>query len=586
MIDILPDNEKAYYLRYGVSLTGKWMSHNEEYRIRAVNTYNESLSIFQESELEFDRNNILRILIGCGTGRALRDIVSNALPTLRALVWEPDESAFLACCCYLDISDLFADNRLMFAVGRNLDNLEMAIRMNLFDSNFRHSRILAQGKYACVDDSDVRLLADTVNRIAEEVSLGERISSFFDTTPCENMLQAICLLNENCVTEQLFKAIPVRDIPVIIVSAGPSLMKNCQDLKEAHNRAIIIVVARAMKTVFQYGIVPNMVAFTDAHKFDYMDFDSESRYSLLCSVFADRSLQKKYNGKNIYHGFEHTKEYFLCRRTQIGSSARLNTGSVATDVFSLFVSAGFRRVILVGQDLAYGSDGNSHTGGESEYGIYERNGMQRFVEGVNGDIVKTRKDWDDFRDVFESIIREHKEVHVIDATEGGALIHGTEIMTLKNVIDKYCIKDYPVNTWIRNIEKGSEEEREYIKQWLNEQICGIERMNRYLDEAMVLNSDIQKRWMKPNEWNPDFSSKCRKYDVLFKQMVYGETGNLLRFYCTKEMHEYFENAMTAEGDENVLKRMQLELELFELLKQKSKKLLSYVDELNDDYWIE
>ncbi len=581
-ISILSKNEQTFFEKYGLFLSEKWNALSEDERINALEMFLGKIESMTFPVLNFDEDIILRIVVGCGDGYGIRGIIDNALPTLRALVWEPDEAAFLACCCYSDMSALFEDKRLTFIIGRDRDELELAIRMNLFDSNYRHNRILAQEIYARIDNGDVRFLTDTINRIAEEVSLGGRIGSFFDIHPCENMLQAFYLLNENYVAGQLFRAIPVRDIPVIIVSAGPSLMKNCADLKRVRNRAIIIAVAHAMRTVFQHGVIPDMVAFSDAHRFDYMDFDSESRYMLLSSVFSDRALQQKYNGNIVYHGFELAEQFFSCQRAQAEPPARLNTGSVATDVFSLFISAGFKRIILVGQDLAYASDGNSHTDWESEYGTYERNGLQCFVDGISGKKVKTRKDWEDFRRVFESIIKEHKDVHVIDATEGGALIHGTEIMTLKNAIDRYCIKDYPVDLWFRNMIKGSEDEKEYIQQWFDDQIWDIERMRRYLDEVIALNSTVREGWEKTDEWDSDFSSKCRKYDVLFNQIVYGDAGELLRFYCTKEMHEYFEDAMTVEGDDNILKRMQLELKLFTLLRQKSEILLVYINKLIDN----
>ena len=55
--------------------------------------------------------------------------------------------------------------------------------------------------------------------------------------------------NNNFVVNQMFDNSPVRDIPVIIVAAGPSLMKNCTELKRAEGKAIIVAVACVVNTV-------------------------------------------------------------------------------------------------------------------------------------------------------------------------------------------------------------------------------------------------------------------------------------------------------------------------------------------------
>lgn len=47
---------------------------------------------------------------------------------------------------------------------------------------------------------------------------------------------------------------------------------------------------------------------------------------------------------------------------------------------------------------------------------------------------------DAYRMWFETQIVRYSELHVIDATEGGAKIHGTEIMTLREAIQRECME--------------------------------------------------------------------------------------------------------------------------------------------------
>ena len=54
--------------------------------------------------------------------------------------------------------------------------------------------------------------------------------------------------------------------PAFIVSAGPSLDKNIDMLKEVKGRGMIMAVDTAIKPLLKKGIVPDIVASVDPHK--------------------------------------------------------------------------------------------------------------------------------------------------------------------------------------------------------------------------------------------------------------------------------------------------------------------------------
>lgn len=56
------------------------------------------------------------------------------------------------------------------------------------------------------------------------------------------------------------------DIPVILVSAGPSLEKNVEDLKEAKGHALIWCADAALPTLLSHQVIPDLVASVDAGK--------------------------------------------------------------------------------------------------------------------------------------------------------------------------------------------------------------------------------------------------------------------------------------------------------------------------------
>ena len=63
------------------------------------------------------------------------------------------------------------------------------------------------------------------------------------------------------------------------------------------------------------------------------------------------------------------------------------------------------------------------------------------MEDIHGNRIPTSSQLYYYLNWFENFIRENSTTIFIDATEGGAKIKGTMIMTLEDAIIKYCNKD-------------------------------------------------------------------------------------------------------------------------------------------------
>ena len=78
----------------------------------------------------------------------------------------------------------------------------------------------------------------------------------------ENILCNAKYVIKGYKTRQFVDVIP-RNIPAIIVAAGPSLNKNILELKRLKGRAFIIAVDTAIKPLLNAGIIPDMYAVVD-----------------------------------------------------------------------------------------------------------------------------------------------------------------------------------------------------------------------------------------------------------------------------------------------------------------------------------
>ena len=575
--EVIYNNEKIFADRFGLSMEDKWRALTETERINATRSLFYFDQEIKRGTLEFENEDILRIVIGFSGRSGLEKIMGNSIPTLKVVIWEPDEVLFEAYCTQTDISDFLKDERLLIVLGEDIFLLENKLIEIVSENNAFHSKIMAYGRYADQSDRHVEQLVSILGRVANDATQDGYSRKQFHTMPCENLLYTIYTLSNNYIIQQLFDAIPTRDIPIIIVSAGPSLMKNYKELKRAKGRAVIIAVSHAAKTLADADITPDLVAVTDASGTNYMDFDKDRKHTLICSVYADKKCRSEYNGKVIYHGFTMVNHLFISDRTMTEKYAELDTGSVATDIFSLVLSAGFKRIILIGQDLAYDDEGYTHTG------YYKENDSSAFhrlqTEGLNGELVQTRDDWLRFKKFFEKKIGEYKETDVIDSTEGGALIKGTRVMKLSDAIDMYCSTEYSVEAWIKGLKKGNENERHFIKQWFDTIVENLENTKANLNEIVKLNEVIVEKWNDKFLWNDEFRAMCRRYDVLYDSVMEGNRSDLLRLYCVEEIQNYVENALILEGDDNTERRMIAERKLFTTMEEKARKLAVFINDL-------
>ena len=250
-----------------------------------------------------------------------------------------------------------------------------------------------------------------------------------------NTIHNMKYLKDSITFWDLQKRLP-KDVPVIIVSAGPSLLKNIHTLKEAKGKAIIISVDRAYETLIKHGIEPDFIAHLDSVKNIKAASDPEGFSTpMLCKLEGSRDIFDGHKGKKIIF---HCSDFMSSIYAMLGKEfVSVSTGgSITTAVFSIVVSAGFWRVVLVGSDLAY-QNGLSHAG--MNYLPEWNNGLiELFVDDIYGNKIQTRFDWYSYLRWLEAVILQLPDYDIIDATEGGAMIKGTRIMTLEEVLKQYC----------------------------------------------------------------------------------------------------------------------------------------------------
>lgn len=307
---------------------------------------------------------------------------------------------------------------------------------------------------------------------------------------------------------QLDGTIP-NTIPAIVVSAGPSLNNNIMELKKAVGKAFIIAVDTAVKPLVKAGIIPDMFAMLDGKKpLELVEVEEVREIPMVAYVTGAKSIFNYHTGKKFFldENYRYVQELFAMNGKEIYQLP--GGGSVATLAFSLVCHLGFDKIILVGQDLAFTGNKSHADGTFKETMAVEDTKDFLMVPGNVEKMVPTREDFDNYRKWFEEFIeywKGIKDVQFINATEGGALIKGTQIMTLKDAISLYCTETVDIKSCIAQLKPVfSEEEQKKIVNYYVETPQKIEQIIKLAQKAQKLYKKIHTMCLNNNTNMSDY----------------------------------------------------------------------------------
>lgn len=499
-------------------------------------------------QFEGDNYKTVYIIFGLSNFRYAKELLKKAGKDNIVLLYEPDKNIFIKAIEAVDITEIVkSDNVILCVDGINNELFGDFVAIVLADYG-----LMRITKYCCMPNYDE--LYPVIWRDIIK-SIKEKYQSVILSRNTEILMAAEFIKNiiNNCKDivrqysvvqlELRFKQIDnIEEIPAILVSAGPSLDKNINEIKKAKGKAFIIAVDTALKTLLKKNIIPDMVITIDSHKppilFMHTEFKDIPMAVCDCSNYE---LYVLHQGKRFY--FAETESYMSYIYNECTGGKLYSTetgGSVANNAFSLINILGFKKIILVGQDLAY-TGKKFHTTdayGESDKNVLEDYNKYFEVEDIYGGKVYTESNMDLYRKWFESQIVRYPRLNVIDATEGGAKIEGTKIMTLKEAIERECKTDIDFERIIAELNRPiSDEKADEILQELDN-----------MPDDLLAEKDKLKKYKRKYEKLEELSRKGKVASKEFNKLVeeineiteYIENKKLLKLANVYEKNTEFE----------------------------------------------
>lgn len=227
--------------------------------------------------------------------------------------------------------------------------------------------------------------------------------------------------------------------PVIIVGAGPSLIKNIHLLKEIKGKVCIISAFSASKVLEKNGIKPDFIATIDSLQYGISEF--EANIPLIFDVSCNSELLEKHKVNKIL-SFRGDKFFEYILGNDIQKDNIIPGGTVTYFAMESARYLGATEIILIGQDFSWTKDaihakGSVHN--DKLYGYKKYHHYNMPVEDMYGNIVYTNDSFMNYKKSFEEYIKNPPEsIKLIQASEGGLQIEGAETRTLRECIDIYC----------------------------------------------------------------------------------------------------------------------------------------------------
>lgn len=387
---------------------------------------------------QFDFNNISVSVVMFGMGNLIfvRKVLERLKKDCLLFLSEPSLDIFIYNLKNRDISDILSDTRIyLFIGGINDDELFVSMQMKVHWSMLPTQIVCNHPVYDKIYMEQYRDFLVAIRKMNNLENTNRNTEAYMARQTVLNVLRNMHFIKKSNYIIDFNGDIP-EDVPAIIVSAGPSLDKNIDELKRAEGKAFILATDTSIKYLLAHNINFDAAVTIDPRKWPkHMEDPRCADVPIFCSLEGRNEILEKNTGRKIWFN----GRYFLKRlygKYHRNFPEQNIGGSVATSAFNVCETLGFKTIVFIGQDLAYSGE-KTHAGGIKKKVKYEENGIE-YVEGIDGEKIRSRYDWIIYRDWFEENIKLLKNVEVIDATEGGALIKGTKIMKLSDVIDKYC----------------------------------------------------------------------------------------------------------------------------------------------------
>ncbi|HFN3420723.1 TPA: motility associated factor glycosyltransferase family protein, partial [Campylobacter jejuni] len=447
-----------------------------------LNIYDKTHNVFMyenlEEELNFFYQSILektpRYPFVCiyGIGNAL--LIKNLAKHYKHLfVFESEIELFILALSMLDLSEELCSGKIYLVdIQEKKINLQLRI---LFDQNdvflwlnlyemFINNNFYKKYYYEEILNAD-KIIHENINLVIRNLDPDSKIS----LSCYENFYKNIPLMLKNIPFKRIIDERKGLFESCIVVCAGPSLQKQIPLLKKYQENFVIFCVDGAYPLLIKHNITPDYVLNLDFEEYPlefFKEVNPENKTLFILAASTHPSVVDYLYKKQIPLSIA-LSDNLPYQNLHINDFGYLEFGThVGHACYTLAIALKFKNIILIGQDLSFDKQGNSHFDsfdlGSDIDTTLDIPTLKTVAYGGLGEVL-THLAWDDYRKKLEDLFARNSQVNFLNATEGGARIEFTKeinfelcckkFKNLNNKLNKYPPKTLTANRSVKILNK-------------------------------------------------------------------------------------------------------------------------------------
>ncbi|ECP7230497.1 motility associated factor glycosyltransferase family protein [Campylobacter jejuni] len=472
-----------------------------------LNIYDKTHNVFMyenlEEELNFFYQSILektpRYPFICiyGIGNAL--LIKNLAKHYKHLfVFESEIELFILALSTIDLSEELKVYKIVLfdCVAKDLE-IQIAMifdQQSILEYLSLYEMFISSHYYLKYYETSILSLNELCIKSASVAIRNADITCFLPLLTHGQFLQNIPSMLESIPFQRILSERKNKFENAIVVSAGPSLAKQLSLLKAYQEKAVIFCADGALSMLEKEGITPDYVTNLDCRDLAMKFFQNkenlkQSIIALECATHPN--VVRSLNAENCMIVLRNKALY---QRFNLNDFGYIDTGThVSHFSYTLALALGFKNIIMIGQDLAFDEEGNSHSKGFS-YG--EQFSGEKTVPTLKAQAyagkgeVLTHITWNDYRIKLEYLFAcNEQKAKFYNATEGGARINFTEELSFKECCEKLLTKEKPQFELPKSLTKNRSDK--LLVKFKEKIQKDQENAKRFLDDALALKQILE-----------------------------------------------------------------------------------------------
>ncbi len=269
-------------------------------------------------------------------------------PEALLILFESDVSRFFSALNAIDWSDFFKHKKIILALGIPL-NEATSILKNCSSEKTQVFRSTSQSLH---DEKYFDSIENLIKQLKEKDEINtntlEKFANLWLSNSCRNLSYIETLDGVNKFKDT------AKNLPFVILAAGPSLKKILPLLGEIKKKAITVCVDTALHACLREGMEPDFVILSDPQYYCslHLEFLESPSSVLITEIAAYPSVFRfKCKEKVLFSSMFPIGQFFESRLGQKGSLKA--GGSVTTTAYDFACLCGTREIFIAGMDLGF-----------------------------------------------------------------------------------------------------------------------------------------------------------------------------------------------------------------------------------------